>query len=392
MGARRPSSQSSDGWRCPFGKPGHLCAPAHPPGCAGSTTAAVQISVIHNKAPGKGSCGGRTGDRFGPEGAPQNMTLKFSSCKFSSWNPLPALRIAGVIASISLLGSAASAQSTGAQGSIPLGGAPTAAFVAPASGSASSFSASSSSALIVGTPILDAPKLLATASSSSPAAPLLTAGEELPEAPTPQVGPLKPAGDTAHGQPIAPLSSRNIPAGWRAQPLTTRGKIAVGASGLYSLEGIASIVISAGYEQALNGAPNYGSNSAAYGKRVGAAAVRQSSQDVFTDMVFAPLLNEDPRYFVEGSSRNVLHRTLYAITRPLITRSDDGHSTVNGALLLGYASAAALTPAYYPQINRNFHDTASIFGGSIGGAALGFFVNEFADDALGALHLKHNTP
>ncbi len=328
----------------------------------------MQISVIHNKAPGEGSCGGRTGDRFGPKGAPQ-MTLKFLS-----WNTLPALRIAGVVASVSLSCFIASAQSTGAQGSIPLGSAPAAVFGLPAPGSASVFNPSSVSA-----------------ASSSPAAPLVAA-DALPEAPTPQVGPLRPAGYTTHGQPIAPLRSRNIPAGWSAQPLTTRGKVAVGVSGLYSLEGIASIVISAGYEQGLNGAPNYGSNSVAYGKRVGAAAVRQSSQDVFTDMVFAPLLNEDPRYFVEGSSRNVLHRTLYAITRPLITRSDDGHSTVNGALLLGYASAAALTPAYYPQINRNFHDTASIFGGSIGGAALGFFVNEFADDALGALHLKHNTP
>jgi hypothetical protein len=79
---------------------------------------------------------------------------------------------------------------------------------------------------------------------------------------------------------------------------------------------------------------------------------------------------------------------LYAITRPLITKTDSGKDTINGALLLGYASAAALSYTYYPSVNQNFRDTASTFGGSIGGAALGFVVSEFSSDVLQSLHLK----
>ncbi len=162
----------------------------------------------------------------------------------------------------------------------------------------------------------------------------------------------------------------------------------LGAEDLYSISNLVAVFASAGYSHVTNGQPNYGTDKGAFGERLGAAAIRETSQGIFTDMVFAPLLHEDSRYYVEGIKYNPFHRTLYAITRPLITRKDDGGNTVNGALLLGYAASAAITPAFYPQSNRNFHDTAATYAASIGGAALGFFVTEFTSDALYALHLR----
>ncbi len=148
------------------------------------------------------------------------------------------------------------------------------------------------------------------------------------------------------------------------------------------------MIASAGYEHALNGEPNYGTDRGAFGQRLGAAAIRESTQGFFTDSVFSPIFHEDPRYYVQGEGHGFFYRTMYAVTRPLITRTDSGRNSVNGALLAGYAASTALTYTYYPPINRNFHDTASIFGGSLGGAALGFFVSEFSDDALKAIHLR----
>jgi hypothetical protein len=187
--------------------------------------------------------------------------------------------------------------------------------------------------------------------------------------------------------PTAPIYAKVIPAGWQSEPLTARDKVILGFRDLYSPLSIASIIFTAGYEHVTNGEPNYGTNSGAFAERVGATAIRQSSEGIFTDTIFAPLLHEDPRYYVEGPEYGFFHRTIYAITRPLVTRTDSGGTTLNGALLLGYASASGLTNAYYPQINRNFHDTASTFGVSIGGAALGFFVHEFKSDVLEKLHL-----
>ena len=216
----------------------------------------------------------------------------------------------------------------------------------------------------------------------------------LPEAPAPQRNatgqPLPPAGINDR-EALARRSAGVIHAGQRGDKLTVRDKEYMGLAELINPEGLAAMLLSSGYEQAFNSLPNYGTDKGAYGERLGAAAVREESQSVFTYMVFSPLLHEDSRYYVEGPSFNAIHRTLFAITRPLITRRDDGRKTLNGALLFGYAASAALTSAYYPSSNRNFHDVLSVYGGSLGGSALGFFVNEFTDDALIFVHLKHRS-
>ena len=230
---------------------------------------------------------------------------------------------------------------------------------------------------------------LPPAFSSSLAAdpPLSTA---LPEAPLPQLATRpEPKRGTDPSQHIAQKDAMTIPSNWHAQPLTAGEKVHAGVKDLYSYENFAAMFISAGYEQVVNSSPNYGTDKGAFGERLGAAAIRETTQSGFTEIVFAPLLHEDARYYVKGPSANPVKRTLYAITRPLITRKDNGDSTVNGALLLGYAASAAITPAYYPQSNRNFHDVASVYGSSIGGAALGFFVSEFSEDVLRSLHLSH---
>lgn len=197
----------------------------------------------------------------------------------------------------------------------------------------------------------------------------------------------KPKHGTDPSEHIAQKRTKTIPSDWHAQKLSVGWKIRVGAEDLYSVEDLGAIFLAAGYSHLTNGQPNYGTDKGAFGARLGAAAVREGTQGIFTDMVFAPLLHQDSRYYVKGPRYSPVKRTLYAITRPLITRTDNGNETINGALLLGYAASAAMTPAYYPESNRNFHDVASVYGGSIGGAALGFFVSEFSQDIFRSLHL-----
>lgn len=186
---------------------------------------------------------------------------------------------------------------------------------------------------------------------------------------------------------VAKKTDKFIPAGFQAQPLTALGKVNLTVHDIFTPESAIGFTLAAGYSHLTNGQPNYGTDKGAFGERLGAAAVRDTSQNLFAGAVFAPLLHEDPRYYVEGDNYSVVHRTLYAITRPLITRSDSGHSRINGSLLLGYAAAAALTNAYYPSNERTATATARTYGASIGGAALGFVFQEFVDDALQAVHL-----
>ncbi len=247
-------------------------------------------------------------------------------------------------------------------------------------------------ARLASSPTLPPAPVGATSSSaeiaSLPDAPQPAADKDQQSRPARQFGDPKPAAGTSPSQHLADKGATVIPYDWHAQPLTAHDKVRLGAQDLYSVDNFAAMVLTAGYSHVTNGLPNYGTDKGAFGERLGAAAIRESTQSIFTEMVFAPLLHEDPRYYAEGPHKNPIQRTLYAATRPLITRKDNGGTTVNGALLLGYAASAALTPAFYPSSNRNFHDTAATYGGSIGGAAIGFFLHEIANDAYYTIHLR----
>jgi hypothetical protein len=193
--------------------------------------------------------------------------------------------------------------------------------------------------------------------------------------------------DQPGGYQVAPIHRKYIMPDMRAQKITARDKVIIGLKGTYSLQNFSGIILAAGYGQLRNGQPNYGTDRGAFGERLGAAGIRDTTEGVFSDSVFAPLLHEDPRYYVEGKQYGVFHRAVYALTRPVITRTDSGRQAINGAQLLGYASSTALNNAFYPSINRNFRDNAASFGGSIGGSALSYLLVEFTASFWHTLHI-----
>jgi len=173
-----------------------------------------------------------------------------------------------------------------------------------------------------------------------------------------------------------------------AHPMPVRDKVVSGFASQASLFSATGWLAAAGWEQLTNGSPNYGTDAGAFGQRLGAAAIRGVSEGVFSNSLFAPLFHEDPRYYVMGAGHPFFKRLVYAGTRAIITRTDSGHTTPNFSLLAGNAAGSALTIPYYPAQNTSFKEVAETFGGSVGGSALGFVVNEFIVDALIDLHIK----
>jgi hypothetical protein len=187
---------------------------------------------------------------------------------------------------------------------------------------------------------------------------------------------------------IASLREITIQPGQTAPLLSTHAKVVLGLRESFTLFSVVGWTASAGFSQLTNGSPNYGTDSGAFGQRLGATSLRLISQNVIGNAFFAPVFHEDPRYYKMGPGHNIAERTLYAATRALITRSDDGRSQPNYSLLSGHLAGAALTNTYYPSINRGFGETAKTFGNSIGGSAVGFVATEFLDDALRFAHLQ----
>jgi hypothetical protein len=177
-----------------------------------------------------------------------------------------------------------------------------------------------------------------------------------------------------------------------ARPMTVHDKVVAGLKNSVSLFSVTGWFASAGWGQLTDGSPNYGTNSSAFGQRLGAAALRGTSSGLFSRVLFASIFHEDPRYYVMGRGHPFLKRVVYASTRPIITRTDSGHSTPNFALFAGNAAGSALTVTYYPAMNTTFGEVAKTFGGSLGGSALGFVADEFIVDALVELHLKKKQP
>lgn len=197
---------------------------------------------------------------------------------------------------------------------------------------------------------------------------------------------------TGQVNPQMPIASRwatVIAPGQQAPELTGKDKFWMGARDSVSLTSMAGWLASAGWSHLLDNSPNYGTDKGAFGQRLGAAAIRNISEDIFSTSVMAPAFHEDPRYYRMGSrGHSLTQRAVYAATRVFITRSDSGSATVNLALLTGNLEAAALTNTYYPARNRTARRTMLTFGTSLGGSALGFGVKEFLDDALEIAHLK----
>lgn len=134
--------------------------------------------------------------------------------------------------------------------------------------------------------------------------------------------------------------------------------------------------VSAGFEQAIDANPKFGTDSGAFGERLGAAFVRDASMRFFVSSFFPVVLREDPRYYRVAHGR-IVSRGLRSAEQALVTRTDSGHVRINGSDLLGHLAACMLTLTYYPSTSANGHVVAEAWATSIAGDAGNNLLLEF---------------
>jgi hypothetical protein len=146
----------------------------------------------------------------------------------------------------------------------------------------------------------------------------------------------------------------------------------------------------AGISQAENSEAGYGQGAEGYGKRFGQEFADGTIENFMVNAVVPSLLHTDPRYYQLGKG-GFWHRTEYALSRLVITRTDAGNRTFNFAEIGGSAAAAAIsTYSYHPQADRNLSNTASTWGTQIGYDALSIFAKEFWPDIRRKIKKKHS--
>ncbi|HTV82626.1 MAG TPA: hypothetical protein VME18_08245 [Acidobacteriaceae bacterium] len=134
--------------------------------------------------------------------------------------------------------------------------------------------------------------------------------------------------------------------------------------------------MAAGLEQGLNSNPKFGTDSVAFGERLGAAFVRDASMRFFVSSLFPALLHEDPRYYRVQNGR-IVARGLGAGEQALVTHTDSGGLIPNYSDLLGHLAACELFLAYYPPPSANQRVVAEAWVTSIAGDAGNNLLLEF---------------
>ena len=167
-----------------------------------------------------------------------------------------------------------------------------------------------------------------------------------------------------------------------AGPLTPGDKLKLSVISRITLSEAGTTLFYAGISQLGNTRPHYGTDSGAFGQRLGAFAIKQTTQSIFAYGIYASLFHDDPRYYIMGRRESIKRRAIYSATRLLITRKDDGTAAFNWPKLAGIASATALTNAYYPAEDRGVGNTFIGFANSLGTSVLNNEIHEFIGDAI----------
>jgi hypothetical protein len=143
----------------------------------------------------------------------------------------------------------------------------------------------------------------------------------------------------------------------------------------------------AGMYQFENEEPSFGQGVKGYFKRYGTSFVDQSMGNMLTEGVFPSLLHEDPRYFRQGVGSK-WHRVGYALTRILVTRTDNGTKRFNCSEFIGNSIVVGVSNAYYPD-DRTVGDNLQKLGMQLGTDAISNVMKEFWPDVKHRFFNRH---
>jgi len=213
----------------------------------------------------------------------------------------------------------------------------------------------------------------------TPATPPSSQSGQLPPKEQPEV---KASGKTEQGEDKRVLgvlpNYRTAEMSAETQPLTAKQKLKIATKDSFDYP----LVILGGAYAALyqleNDHPEFGQGAKGYFSRLGTSYSDQVIGNMMTEGFMPILLREDPRYFrkAEGSKKS---RTVYALTRIFVTRTDAGGTSFNYSEVVGNGIAAGIGLSYYPD-DRNVGDFMQNWGVELGTDATSQVLKEFWPD------------
>jgi len=175
------------------------------------------------------------------------------------------------------------------------------------------------------------------------------------------------------------VPSKSLPDAPSYTPLSSRDKFEGWAHHTYSTDMLMGTVFDTLTLQATGAFRDYGGGMQGFTKRYGTQLLSNEAGSLFGRWLFPTILHQDPRYFPSTQTK-VFDRMAYAVSRAVITRSDNGGNVFNSSLLLTLLVTSALNNGYKPNYDESFRATmANTFAG-LGGTAQMNLLNEFWPD------------
>jgi hypothetical protein len=142
-------------------------------------------------------------------------------------------------------------------------------------------------------------------------------------------------------------------------------------------------LFSAGWGQLVDANPHYGVDAGGFGERIGYAMVRQASDRLTGDGLFAAAFRQDPRFYRETNGP-IVHRGLRAVRQTFMryNSNGDGGAHVNASGILGHALGNYLAMVYYPDSSSGAGVATAGFATSITGDMGSKLIQEFGPDIL----------
>jgi hypothetical protein len=192
--------------------------------------------------------------------------------------------------------------------------------------------------------------------------------QDLPDAPTPKQASTQPKHQNRINTTIAVLEKRSIffpEIATSPGPLSVKQKFELFAGESVAPSRFLRSAAGAGISQAGNSLDGYGQGTAGYGKRFGSSLATVTSSNFFGTFMISSMLHRDPRYFLtlHGGPG---HRIGYALSRIVVSRTDEGTNAANWAGMIAPLLAEGLANSYLPVKEQTAGRTFQRYGIRIG--------------------------
>jgi len=111
--------------------------------------------------------------------------------------------------------------------------------------------------------------------------------------------------------------------------------------------------------------------------------------NLMSEAVVPTIARQDPRYYTLGHG-GLVKRTVYSLSRLVVTRTDSDHRSFNFGEVVGNGAAAGIATLYYPGRERTWTKTGQRWVTSVGLDGVSDLIKEFWPDVNHSLFHSHD--